>query len=118
MDVPTTITELSPRIRRSEISPVEITQACLARIERLNPELNAFTTVMADSALAEARAAETEIARGAWRGPLHGIPIAIKDLIDTAGVRTTSASALHKDRFPTEDASVVRKLREAGAIII
>jgi aspartyl-tRNA(Asn)/glutamyl-tRNA(Gln) amidotransferase subunit A len=118
MDAPTTITDLSPRIRRKEISPVEITQACLARIERLNTELNAFITVMADSARAEARAAEAEITHGAWRGPLHGIPIAIKDLIDTAGVQTTSGSALHKDRIPTEDASIVRKLREAGAVIV
>ncbi len=73
---------------------------------------------MAESALAEARAAEEEISRGQWRGPLHGIPIALKDLIDTAGVRTTSASALHKDRVPTEDAEVVRRLREAGAVIV
>src|SRR5215470_10424590 len=113
-----TIAELSQRIRRKEISPVSITQECLARIEKLNPQLNGFITVMAELALAEARAAEEEIARGAWRGPLHGIPIAIKDLIDTAGVRTTSASALHKDRIPTQDASVVRNLREAGAVII
>ena len=118
MDLPTTITDISARIGRKEISPVEITQACLAQIERLNSQLNAFITVLAESALAEARTAEEEIARGQWRGPLHGIPIAVKDLIDTAGVRTTSASALHKDRIPTEDAVVVRKLREAGAVII
>ena len=103
---------------RKELSPVEITRECLRRIERLNPRLNAFITVMAESALAEARAAEEEISRGKWRGPLHGIPIAVKDLIDTAGVRTTSASALHKDRVPREDAEVVRRLREAGAVII
>lgn len=113
-----TIAELSQRIRRKEISPVSIVGECLTTIEKLNPQLNAFITVMAESALAEAHAAEEEITRGAWRGPLHGIPIAIKDLIDTAGVRTTSASALHKDRIPTEDATVVRKLREAGAVIV
>jgi len=118
MNVPTTVAELAPCIRRREISPVEITQECLARIEHLNSELNAFITVMADSALAQARAAEDEIARGAWRGPLHGIPVAIKDLIDTAGGLTTSASALHQDRVPTEDAPVVQKLREAGAVIL
>ena len=73
---------------------------------------------MAESALAEARAAEEEIARGEWRGPLHGIPIALKDLIDTAGVRTTAASAVFKDRVPDEDAEVVRRLREAGAVIV
>jgi aspartyl-tRNA(Asn)/glutamyl-tRNA(Gln) amidotransferase subunit A len=113
-----TIAELSPRIRRKEISPVSIVGECLTAVEKLNPQLNAFITVIAESALAEAQAAQEEIGRGAWRGPLHGIPIAIKDLIDTAGVRTTSASALHMDRIPSEDASVVRKLREAGAIII
>lgn len=118
MNLTATISELAPCIRRREISPVEITQECLACIARLNSELNAFITVMADSVLAEARAAQEEIARGVWRGPLHGIPVAIKDLIDTAGVRTTSASALHKDRIPTEDAPVVRKLRDAGVVII
>lgn len=113
-----TIAELSQRIRRNEISPVSITQECLARIEKINPQLNAFITVMAESSLAEARTAEDEIARGQWRGPLHGIPIALKDLIDTAGIRTTSASALHENRVSTEDAEVVRKLRQAGAVII
>ncbi len=117
-DAFSTISELAPRLRRQEISPVEITLDCLQRVEKLNPALNAFITVMADSALAEARAAEAEIQRGEWRGPLHGIPIAIKDLIDTAGTRTTSASALHEKRIPTEDAEVVRRLREAGAVII
>jgi aspartyl-tRNA(Asn)/glutamyl-tRNA(Gln) amidotransferase subunit A len=113
-----TIAELSERIRRKEISPVEITRECLARIERRNPRLNAFITVMTELALTDARTAEDEIARGEWRGPLHGIPIALKDLIDTSGVRTTSASALHENRIPTEDAEVVRKLRQAGAIIV
>src|SRR5207344_1147711 len=98
-------------IRTKELSPVEATQERLRQIEKLNPRLNAFITVMAESALAEARVAEEEVSRGRWRGPLHGIPIALKDLIDTAGVRTTSASALHRDRVPTEDAEVVRRLR-------
>jgi len=113
-----TIAELSQRIRRKEIPPLEITQRCLRRIQSLNPLLNAFISVMAESALAEARAAEDEISHGKWRGPLHGIPIALKDLIDTAGTRTTSASALHENRVPTEDAEVVRRLRQAGAVII
>jgi aspartyl-tRNA(Asn)/glutamyl-tRNA(Gln) amidotransferase subunit A len=113
-----TISDLSQRIRRREVSPVEVTRECLRRTEELNPCFNAFITVMAESALAEARAAEEEISQGKWRGPLHGIPIALKDLIDTAGVRTTSASALHKDRVPTEDAELVRKLRAAGAVIV
>jgi len=118
MALPTAISELAPRLQQREFSPVEITRACLDRIEKLNPAFNAFITVMADSALAEARVAETEIQRGEWRGPLHGIPIALKDLIDTAGVRTTSASALHKDRVPNHDAEVVRRLRNAGAVIV
>ena len=112
------ISELAPLLRRKEISPVEITQLCLSRIEKRNPALNAFITVLSESALTEAQAAETEILRGEWRGPLHGVPIALKDLIDTAGVRTTAASALYGHRIPTEDAEVVRRLRQAGAVIL
>jgi len=118
MPILETIAELAPRLRRKEISPVEVTRACLDRIEKLNPALNAFITVTADSALAEARAAEREIARGEWRGPLHGIPVALKDLIDTAGTRTTAASAVFEHRIPAEDAEVVRRLRRAGAVFV
>jgi aspartyl-tRNA(Asn)/glutamyl-tRNA(Gln) amidotransferase subunit A len=117
-DVPLTICELSRKIRDRSISPVELTHACLARIEKLNPVLNAFITVTAESALDRARLAEREIYRGHYLGPLHGIPIGIKDIIDTAGVRTTAASALFKDRVPTADAEVVRRLRAGGAIIL
>jgi aspartyl-tRNA(Asn)/glutamyl-tRNA(Gln) amidotransferase subunit A len=113
-----TIQQLSRQIRDRSISPVELTRDCLARIDQLNPALNAFITVTADSALDQARRAEQEILRGEWRGPLHGIPIGLKDILDTAGVRTTAASALYKDRIPTEDAEVVRRLRAAGAIIL
>jgi aspartyl-tRNA(Asn)/glutamyl-tRNA(Gln) amidotransferase subunit A len=113
-----TISELAPQLRRKEVSPVELTRGCLERIEKLNPALNAFITVTADSALAEARAAEIEIARGEWRGPLHGIPVALKDLIDTAGARTTAASGLFEHHVPAEDAEVVRRLRRAGAVIL
>ena len=113
-----TIQQLSRQIRDRSISPVELTRDCLARIDKLNPTLNAFITVTADSALEQARRAEQEILRGEWRGPLHGIPIGLKDILDTAGVRTTAASALYKDRIPTEDAEVVRRLRAAGAIIL
>src|SRR5215208_6388406 len=81
-------------LRARKISPVELVNASLARIERLNPILNAFITVMADEALRDARAAESEIARGHRRGPLHGIPLALKDLFDTAGVKTTAGSAV------------------------
>ena len=118
MSIPSSISELGPRLRRKEISPVEMTRECLGHIEKLNPSLNAFITVTEESALAEARAAEDEIVRGIWRGPLHGIPIALKDLIDTAGVRTTSASALHENRVPSEDAEIVRRLRQAGAVLV
>src|ERR1019366_5776917 len=113
-----TIVELAPRLRRKEVSPVEVTRACLDRIEKLNPALNAFMTLIAESALDEGRAAEIEISRGKWRGPLHGIPIALKDLIDTAGTRTTAASALFEQRIPAEDAEVVQRLRRAGAVIL
>jgi len=116
--VPLTIRELSRRIRDRSISPVELTRDCLARIEKLNPTLNAFITVTADSALDQARVAEQEIFRGDYRGPLHGIPIGLKDILDTAGVCTTAASALFKDRIPDEDAEVVRRLRAVGAIIL
>jgi aspartyl-tRNA(Asn)/glutamyl-tRNA(Gln) amidotransferase subunit A len=113
-----TIAELAPRLRLKEVSPVELTRACLERIEKLNPALNAFITVSAESALAEARTAEIELTRGDWRGPLHGIPVALKDLIDTAGTRTTAASALFEYRVPKEDAELVRRLRQAGAVIL
>jgi aspartyl-tRNA(Asn)/glutamyl-tRNA(Gln) amidotransferase subunit A len=113
-----TICELSRKLRDRDISPVELTQHCLVLIEKLNPALNAFITVTADRALERARVAEREIFRGDYRGPLHGIPIGLKDIVDTAGVRTTAASALFKDRIPTEDAEVVRRLRCGGAIIL
>ena len=112
------ILELSRPLRKGEISPVELTRDCLAKIEKLNPALNSFITVTADLALAQAREAEAEIRRGDWRGPLHGVPIALKDLIDTAGIRTTAASALFKDRIPAEDAEVVRRLKNAGAVFL
>lgn len=108
----------SELVRKRVVSPVELTERCLARIEQLNPLLNAFITVTRDSALREARESEIEIQHGKWRGPLHGIPIALKDLIDTAGVKTTAASALFRDRVPTEDAEVVRRLKAAGAVFL
>src|SRR5438270_5396794 len=110
--------EASRAVQKKEISPVELTRACLAAIDRLNPALNAFITITADSALEEARKAEAEIARGEWRGPLHGIPLALKDLAETAGVRTTAASAVLKDYIPAADAEVVRRLKAAGAVLL
>jgi aspartyl-tRNA(Asn)/glutamyl-tRNA(Gln) amidotransferase subunit A len=116
--MPFTIRELSREIRDRSISPVELTHDCLRRIEELNPVLNAFITVTAESALDRARVAEREIYRGTYLGPLHGIPIGLKDIIDTAGVRTSAGSAMFKDRVPAEDAQVVRRLRAGGAIIL
>lgn len=112
------IADASGLLRRKQVSPVELTRVCLSRIEQLNPQINAFITVLEEGALAEARAAEAEIFAGNWRGPLHGIPIGLKDLIDTAGVRTTCGSALFADRVPDEDAEVVLRLKNAGAILI
>ena len=112
------LTDASRLVRAKEVSPVELTETCLRRIEERNAELNAFITVTAASVLAEARAAEAEIQRGEWRGQLHGIPIALKDLIDTAGVRTTAASSLFRNRVPTEDAEVVTRLKAAGAVFL
>jgi Asp-tRNA(Asn)/Glu-tRNA(Gln) amidotransferase A subunit family amidase len=112
------ILEIAEQVRQRAISPVELAKQCLARIEQLNPALNAFITVTSDSALAEAGAAETEIRDGNWRGPLHGIPIALKDLIDTGGVPTTAASAQYKNRIPATDADVVSRLKRAGAVLL
>jgi aspartyl-tRNA(Asn)/glutamyl-tRNA(Gln) amidotransferase subunit A len=112
------ISEAAELLRQKNISPVDLATACLDRIERLNPVLNAFITVTAETAMAQARVAEDEIQRGKWRGPLHGIPIGLKDLIDTAGVRTTCGSALFAERVPSEDAYVVQRLKRAGAVLL
>lgn len=111
-----TIGELGPLIRDRQISPVEVVRAMLARIDRLDPYLRVFITVTAEQALDEARRAEAEIARGEYRGPLHGISIAHKDVYRTRGVRTTCHSALFLDFVPDEDAAVVSAWRRAGAI--
>jgi aspartyl-tRNA(Asn)/glutamyl-tRNA(Gln) amidotransferase subunit A len=112
------IREAGELVRRKAISPVELTRASLQRVERLNPTLNAFITVTAEQAIAQAREAEDEVRHGRWRGPLHGIPVGIKDNIDTAGVRTTLASAVFKDRVPSADAEVVRRLKASGAVLL
>ena len=113
-----TLTEAAEQIRNRRLSPLELTRHCLRRIEQLNPTLNAFITVTADSALQDARRAEAEIAAGNWRGPLQGIPLGLKDLFDTAGVRTTAASRQYRDRVPTDDAAVTRRLKQAGAVMV
>ena len=110
------IEDVAKLIASKQLSPVELTDAMLARIEKLNPTLNAYITVTADAAIAEAQAAETEITAGKHRGALHGIPIAHKDLFDTNGVRTTAGMKIFADRVPDSDAVVVEKLRAAGAV--
>ncbi len=110
------ISEASQLIAAGKISPVDLAGACLERIERLDEDLRAFITVTGDSALADAGLAEEAAARGDLKGPLHGIPIALKDIIDTAGVLTTSGSMVHADRVPGADAAVTERLRDAGAV--
>ncbi len=113
-----TIAEWAALLARKKVSPVELLRLYLARIERLDPRLNSFRTVTAERALADARRAERELARGRHRGPLHGIPIAIKDNLWTRGVPTTAGSLILRDFVPAEDATVVRRLRRAGAVMI
>ncbi len=113
-----TLTEAAELIRTRKLSPLELTRECLARIEQLNPTLNAFITVSADVALQQARIAQDEIAAGRWRGSLHGMPIALKDLIEINGVPTTAGSNQYRGRVATRDAPLVRQLKQAGAVLI
>lgn len=113
-----TIDAASKRMAARELSPVELTRAYLERIERVDRRINSFITVTAEQALAQARALEAELVAGRSRGPLHGIPLALKDNIDTAGILTTAASAVYARRVPTEDAECVNKLRAAGAVFL
>jgi aspartyl-tRNA(Asn)/glutamyl-tRNA(Gln) amidotransferase subunit A len=112
------VQELQHRIRTRDVSPTRAVKRCLERIETLNPRLNAFATVLADQALDQARQAHEEIQRGRWRGPLHGVPIGIKDFYDTAGIATTAAFERFKDRVPRVDAVSVARLKDAGAVIL
>lgn len=112
------IDALATRIARSAISPVELTQMTLARIEQLDARFNAFITITADAALEAARDAEAEIAAGRYRGPLHGIPLALKDLLATRDVLTTAGSRALADWRPDYDATAVVRLRRAGAIVV
>jgi aspartyl-tRNA(Asn)/glutamyl-tRNA(Gln) amidotransferase subunit A len=114
-----TITELAAAYRAQQLSPVDATRACLDRIARVDPDLRAFIAVAGERALAQAQAAAEELERGRDRGPLHGVPIALKDLIDVAGMPTTAASAVCTGlASATEDAAVVARLRDAGAVIL
>jgi amidase len=113
-----TAIELASRIRRKQVSAREVMQAHLARIERVNPRINAIVTLVAERALADAAKADERQARGEPLGPLHGLPIAHKDLVNTAGIRTTFGSPLYKDNVPTTDALIVRRSRAAGAITL
>jgi aspartyl-tRNA(Asn)/glutamyl-tRNA(Gln) amidotransferase subunit A len=112
------LAEASEGVRAKKLDPVELTRACLKRVERHDPRLKAFITVTEKEALAAARERAAEVAKGKWRGPLHGIPVAVKDNIDTAGVRTTGGCAVLAERVPEHDAEVVRRLTAAGAVVI
>jgi aspartyl-tRNA(Asn)/glutamyl-tRNA(Gln) amidotransferase subunit A len=113
-----TLAEAAALIRASKLSSVEYTQALLARTDALEPQLNAYLTRTSEAAMVAARAAEAEIARGNWRGPLHGIPFAVKDIYDTAGVLTSGHSRICIDRVPDKDATSIAKLRAAGAVLM
>ena len=112
------MSRLAGLIERREVSPVEVTEAYLRRIDETEPRLNAFITRMDDEALRSARQAEAEIMRGSYRGPLHGVPVGLKDLFRTRGVRTTSGSAIDRDFVPDEDSAVAERLAAAGACVI
>lgn len=111
-------TELADAYRNRKLSPVEVTQAMLERIEKLDPRLHSYVTVTPEIALEQARRAEAEIARGEIRGPMHGIPIGVKDLCETKGVRTTWGTRILAEHVPQSDCTVVRKLAEAGAVML
>ena len=113
-----TISELAPKIKAKEISPVELTEAALAQADRLQPTINSFITLLHEQARSQAKEQEAALMRGEYRGPLHGIPIGIKDNIATAGIRTTVGSKVLSGQVPEEDALVVTKCKEAGAIIL
>jgi len=113
-----TATEMSELLRAGKVSAVELTEACLRRIEEVNGPVNAIVTVVADHALEQARQADADLAQGRIRGPLHGIPVAHKDLADTAGIRTTYGSRVFADHVPEADDPMVRRIKAAGGITI
>ncbi|HTG16375.1 MAG TPA: amidase, partial [Blastocatellia bacterium] len=111
-------TKLAEMIRTKQASPSEVVEAHIRRIEEVNPKLNAFVTTTFDRATEEARAAERRIARGDSVGPLHGVPVSVKDTFETAGVRTVAGSRLLESNVPDHDAPVVARLKQAGAIVL
>ena len=113
-----TATQLSKLIESKEVSPVEATEAYLDRIQEVDPKLNSYITITGEQALEAARQAEQEIATGMYRGPLHGVPVAVKDQFNTAGILTTGGSTILMDNVPTEDATVITKLKQAGAVLL
>ncbi len=112
------VVEMVEAIKTRRLSPVEIMDAVLSRIEQLNPKVNAYCTLVAESARRHAKEAETMVMQGEQLGPLHGIPVSIKDLIFTKGIRTTAGSRIYQDFIPQQDAIVVERLKAAGAIIV
>ena len=112
------IEKLASLLRERKLSPVELAQAMLDRIEKQNPALNAYLTPLPETALEQAREAERAIAAGQYRGPLDGIPVSVKDLYYTRGVRTTAGSPIFADFVPDHDATVVARLRDAGAVLL
>ncbi len=118
MSEPRTIVDLARALRERRLTAVSATSACLAAIQAGNPSINAFITVLGEQALADAARADEELAGGCDRGPLHGVPVALKDLIDVAGVPTTAASSVRRAHVASADAPVVTRLREAGAVIL
>ena len=112
------VSQLSELIKTREVSPVEVVEGYLERIDSLNDRLYAYLTVCRDEALQAARESERALARGEYKGPLHGVPVAVKDQLNTAGIRTTSGSPIFSDFVPEEDATVITKLKSAGAILL
>ena len=110
--------EVARRLKARKLSSVEATQAILDRIEKVDPRLKSYATVTADRALADAARLDAETAAGLSRGPLHGVPIAVKDLCNTAGIATAAGMAIHRANVPTKDATVVARLRDAGAVVL
>ena len=117
-NLPDTIATASRLIKARDLSPVELVEGLLKRIALLDPVINSFITVTAEEAITRARKAESEISKGRYRGPLHGIPFGLKDIYETAGIRTTGQSKVYANHIPRSNASVVDKLYDAGAVLM